>query len=226
MMTRRRFLTHSCALGGASATMTSTLGQLGLARTAAAMGAGDYRALVCILLAGGNDSYNMLVPVDSDQYAEYQAIRSDLALEQNSLLALPGTAANGRNYGLHPGMPELQSLFSSGDAAMIANVGTLLEAFDAGAVANGTARLPLGLFSHADQINQWQTAAPNARIAQGWGGRVADIMQDINVANGVSMNISLSGSNVFQSGNTVGEYSIEATGDGAPGIASYDEGSD
>lgn len=224
MMTRRNFLTHSCSLGIASATVSSTLLQLGLARSAAAQSAPGYRALVCILLAGGNDSYNMLVPIDNDQYSEYQGIRSDLALAQSSLLPLAGTAANGRSYGVHPGMPELQSLYASGDVALMANVGTLLEAFDAQAVEAGTARLPLGLFSHADQINQWQTAAPDARIAQGWGGRVADLMQDVNVANGVSMNISLSGSNVFQSGSQVGEYSIDAMGDGAPGINAYDDG--
>ncbi|MGI9232366.1 MAG: DUF1501 domain-containing protein [Woeseiaceae bacterium] len=226
MMTRRGFLTHSCSLGIASATMSSTLLQLGLSRTAAAQSAPGYRALVCILLAGGNDSYNMLVPTDNDQFGEYQSIRADLALEQNALLALPGTTSSGRSYGLHPGMSELQSLFASGDAAMIANVGTLLEAFDSQAVQNGSANLPLGLFSHADQINQWQTAVPNARIAQGWGGRIADLMQDVNVMNGVSMNISLSGSNVFQSGNQAGEYSIEATGDGAPGLNAYDDGTD
>lgn len=226
MITRRGFLSHSCSLGIASATVSSTLLQLGLARSAAAQSAPGYRALVCVLLAGGNDSFNMLVPTDNDQYAEYQGIRSDLALDQSSLLALPGTASNGRNYGLHPGMTELQSLFSAGDAAMIANVGTLLEAFDAQAFANNTAKLPLGLFSHADQINQWQTAAPDARIAQGWGGRIADLMQDANVMNGVSMNISLSGSNVFQSGNQVTEYSIDSAADGGSGINAYDDGTD
>ncbi len=226
MMTRRGFLTHTCSLGIASATVSSTLLQLGLSRTAAAQSAPGYRALVCILLAGGNDSYNMLVPVDNDQYTEYRNIRSDLALDQASLLALPGTAPNGRNYGVHPGMSELQSLYTAGDAALVANVGTLLEAFDAGAYAGGTASLPLGLFSHADQINQWQTAVPDARIAQGWGGRIADLMQGANVMNGVSMNISLSGSNVFQSGNQVAEYAIESTGDGAPGINAYDDGTD
>ena len=145
MMTRRGFLTHSCSLGVASATMGSSLLSLGLARTAAAQSATDYRALVCILLAGGNDSYNMLVPTDNDQFAEYQAIRSDLALEQGSLLALPGTASNGRGYGVHHGMPELQTLFTAGDAAMIANVGTLLEAYDAQAVARGLKALEAGV---------------------------------------------------------------------------------
>lgn len=226
MLTRRRFLTHSCSLGVASATVSSTLLQLGLSRSAAAQSAPGYRALVCILLAGGNDSFNMLVPADNDQYGEYQGIRSDLALPRDSLLILPGAASNGRTYGLHPGMSELHALFSAGDAGLIANVGTLLEPYNAQAVANGSARLPLGLFSHADQINQWQTAVPDARIAQGWGGRVADLMQGVNVMNGVSMNISLSGSNVFQSGNQVGEYAIDAAGDGAPGISAYDDGSD
>ena len=226
MMNRRRFLTHSCALGAATATASSTLLQLGLSRSAAAQTASGYRALVCVLLAGGNDSFNMLVPTDSDQFAEYAAIRSDLALAQTDLLALPGSASNGRSYGLHPGMSELQSLFSNGDAALMANVGTLLEAYDGQAVANGTARLPLGLFSHADQINQWQTAAPDARIAQGWGGRIADLMQEANVMNGVSMNISLSGTNVFQSGNQVAEYAIDSVGDGAPGINAYDDGTE
>ena len=221
MMNRRRFLTHTCSLGVAGTTVASSLLQLGLARNVAAQSAADYRALVCILLAGGNDSYNMLVPVDAAQFAEYQSIRSDLALDSAQLLALPGTAANGVAYGLHPGMAGLQSLFTSGDAAMIANVGTLLETFDAAAVEAGTARLPLGLFSHADQINQWQTAAPDRRIAQGWAGRIADLMQDVNLANGVSMNISLSGTNVFQSGNSVAEYAIDPGGDGAIGINGY-----
>lgn len=226
MITRRKFLSHSCSLGVAATTVSSTLLQLGLARSAAAQTAPGYRALVCVLLAGGNDSYNMLVPTDNDQYAEYAGIRSDLALAQNDLLPLPGTTASGRSYGLHPGMPELQALFTDGDAAMVANVGTLLEAFDAQAYASGTASVPLGLFSHADQIQQWQTATPGARIAQGWGGRIADLMLGVNAMNGVSMNISLSGSNVFQSGNTVGEYAIEAAGDGATGINAYDDGTE
>ena len=226
MMTRRHFLTHSCSLGIASATVSSSLLQLGLSRTAAAQSAPGYKALVCILLAGGNDSFNMLVPTDNGQYAQYRNIRADLALEQSQLLRLPGTASNGLSYGLHPGMPELEALFSDGDAALIANVGTLLEPYDAQGVESGTARLPLGLFSHSDQINQWQTAVPDGRIGQGWAGRIADIRREANVQNGVSMNISLSGSNVFQSGNEVSEHTISAAGDGGDGINAYDDGSD
>jgi uncharacterized protein (DUF1501 family) len=223
MLNRRRFLTHSCGLGMAGATLSSSLLQLGLARAVAAQDAGDYRALVCILLAGGNDSYNMLVPDDADQYQEYASIRSDLALPRQDLLSLSATTAAGRRYGLHPGMSALQSLFNAGDAAMLCNVGTLVEPFDAAAVESG-APLPLGLFSHADQIQQWQTSIPDVRSAQGWGGRIADLLQGGDPANGISMSISLSGSNVFQSGASSSEYAVSAEGDGAIGLNGYDNG--
>lgn len=224
MLNRRKFLSHSCSYGLASATLSSTLLNLGLARSAAAQGATDYRALVCVLLAGGNDSWNMLVPTDRDQYREYQAIRSDLALPRNSLLSLPGTNASGRGFGVHPGMSGLQTLFTEGDAGLLCNVGTLLEAFDPVALENGNLQIPLGLFSHADQIQQWQTGISNKRVAEGWAGRAADLLQEVNVANGLSMNISLSGSNVFQSGATTAEYSVQSEGNGAPGINAYDDG--
>lgn len=226
MLNRRGFLTHSCGLGLASATAASSLLSLGLTRQAVAQSAGDYKALVCILLAGGNDSYNMLVPLENSQYQAYQGIRSDLALAQSDLLALPGTASNGVDYGLHPGMPELANLFVDGDAALIANVGTLLEPVDAPAIEAGSVRLPLGLYSHADQINQWQTGRSDQRIADGWGGRIADRFSSQNLANGISMNVSLSGTNVFQSGRQIAEYSIESAGDGVVGINGYGEDSD
>jgi uncharacterized protein (DUF1501 family) len=50
-------------------------------------------------------------------------------------------------------------------------------------------------------------------------------MQSANVANGISMSISLSGTNTFQAGRDVVEYSIDAEGDGAVGINAYGDGS-
>ena len=79
MITRRQFLGHSCSLGVAAATLSSSMLSLGLSRLAAAQTAPGYRALVCVLLAGGNDSFNMLVPTDADQYTEYQGIRPPVA---------------------------------------------------------------------------------------------------------------------------------------------------
>lgn len=226
MLNRRRFLGHSCSLGVAGATLGSSLLQLGYARQASAQGTSDYKALVCILLAGGNDSYNMLVPYDGDQYTRYADIRSDLALARDSLRPLSGTDVRGRRYGVHPGMPGLQSLFASGEAALLAGVGTLLQPMDASQLQNGSVPTPLGLFSHSDQIQQWQTAVSNERIAQGWGGRIADILEQGNPANGISMNISLAGNNVFQSGSLAGPYAISPGGNGAPALAGYDDSGD
>jgi uncharacterized protein (DUF1501 family) len=221
-LSRRQLLTHSCRLGVASATLASTALSLGLARQASAAALSDYRALVCVLLAGGNDSFNMVVPNDADQYGEYQSLRSDLALPQADLLPLNGLAANGRSYALHPGMAGTQALYNRGDLAVVANVGTLLEPVDAAAVEAG-ARVPLGLYSHADQIAQWQTGVPNDRIADGWAGRIADRMSNVNLANGIAMNISLGGTNVFQSGLLTSEYAIDSAGNGAPTLSGYDD---
>ncbi|MEO1518936.1 MAG: DUF1501 domain-containing protein [Bacteroidota bacterium] len=227
-MNRRKFLgTASCAAIGTT-TFFSTLFNLGMAnaaagRTVKSQGANgnDYKALVCILLAGGNDSFNMLVPMENAAYADYSTTRSNLALARNSLLALNPSGANQPSLGLHPAMPEVHQLFDSGRLAFVSNVGTLVEPTTLAQFTNGSANLPLGLFSHADQIQQWQTSVPQSRSAYGWGGRVADILQSMNNNQNISMNISLSGRNVFQSGNQSAEYTIRPSGTGSIGIDGY-----
>lgn len=223
MLNRRQLLARGCQMGAASAYLGSGLLSLGYSPGSNAQIDGDYRALVCILLAGGNDSYNMLVPYDAQTYGAYADIRGDLALPRETLLALDGTDSQGRRFGLHPGMPGVRDLFASGQAALLSGVGTLLAPLDINALASGQQDLPLGLFSHSDQIQQWQTAVSDLRIAQGWGGRIADILENNNPANGISMNISLSGNNIFQSGNTTTPYAISSVGDGAPALNGYND---
>jgi len=224
-MNRRHFLGGLSSLGFAGSLATTSALQLGFVRQASAQTVGgvfpDYKALVCVLLAGGNDSFNLLIPNDADQYAQYASIRSDLALAQSTLLPLSGQH-QGRNYALHPAMTNAQSLYNTGELAFLANVGPLVEFTNASAIAAG-APTPLGVFSHSDQIQTWQSAVADARIAQGWAGRLADIMatQNVNLANGISMNISLSGTNVFQSGQQVSPYSIQTGDEAVPGIAGY-----
>ena len=218
MLNRRGFLTHTCGLGVASATLGSTALSMGLARSASAASLDGYKALVCVLLAGGNDSFNMLVPNDSDQYDEYRGIRSDLALNSSDLKPLSGTVADGRSFALHPNLPAVHEMYENQELAFIANVGTLMEPIDAEAVEAGAGRVPIGLFSHSDQIAQWQTAVSYSRASTyGWGGRLADLI-DPDPVNGLSMNVSLAGTNLFQSGRRVTPYSVYNEGDGAPGI--------
>ena len=223
MLNRRRFLSHSCGLGVAAATASTTALTLGLTRSVAASTTDGYKALVCILLAGGNDSYNMLVPYDQDQYDEYSKIRSDLALGYDSLLPLSNKTEEGRSYALHSGFDEIRQIYEAGDLAFVANVGTLIEPVDVAAIRARTAKLPLGLFSHSDQIAQWQSAISYRRSSSyGWGGRMADLL-DPNPANGLSMNISLSGTNLFQTGAKVNPYTIFNRGDGANTVWSFPE---
>lgn len=216
-LSRRHFLGQaSCSAVGSTA-LFSTLLNLKMASTAAAQSANnDYKALVCLFLAGGNDSFNMLVPRNGMPYQDYANIRRDLALSSSSLLPIMPQTNDGRDYGVHPGMPEIRSLFDTGAAAFVSNVGTLVEPVaNVNHFENG-ARLPLGLFSHADQIMHWQSSIPDQRSAIGWAGRTADLLQSQNTKNGISMNISLSGRNVFQAGNQTVEYVITPNGSVGP----------
>ncbi len=210
--TRRRFL-QQAGVGLAAST------QLGLLSSSAnAAFDDDYRGLVCILLAGGADSNNILVPLDDSRYGVYADVRADLALAQEALLPL--NAIGTQEYGLHPGMTEVQSLFDDGNLGFVANIGPLVQPttraqYDAGAVP-----LPLGLFSHADQIAVWQTAAAGIRSATGFGGRLADLVTSQVAGGPLSMNVSMSGTNLFQTGNQVASYAIDVN-DGVRTLAGY-----
>ncbi len=223
-LTRRQFLGQASCAAISSTALFSTLLNLRMAGTAAAQSGGgsDYKALVCLFLAGGNDSFNLLVPSGNaaHEYPQYQAIRQDLALPQASLLPLTPLNDPGRTLGLHPSMAGLQGLFANGKAAMVANVGTLVERITKAQYENGTVPVPLGLYSHSDQIQQWQTSIPESATGIGWGGRTADLLHMLNANQDISMNISLSGSNVWQAGQEVVEYSI--TDNGSIGLSGYE----
>lgn len=205
---RRRFLQHTCAAGLGSTALFSTLAQLA-ATAQAASPADDYRALVCLMLFGGNDSFNMIVPTDESSYRDYAQIRSNQALAREALLPIQPMNTAGRPFGLHPGMPEVKALFDGGQLAVVANVGTLVEPVSSRQDLGRGAREPLGLFSHSDQQNQWQTSVPDQRLGLGWGGRIADLLGALNTDPSISMNISMAGTNVFQTGRTSVEYSID-----------------
>ena len=215
---RRRFLGQaSCAAVGTTA-LFNTILNLRMFNALAAPGE-DYRALVCLFLSGGIDSFNVLVPRGDAEHLEYATVRGDLALPQDVLLPITPRAPDGRTYGLHPGLAELQTLFGQDRFALVANVGTLVEPTTLDQFRRGTVALPLGLFSHSDQSMQWQSSLPDSRQAVGWAGRMADILQTGNCNPNISMNISLSGSNVWQSGNVTSHYTI--TENGSEGLWDY-----
>src|SRR5258708_29027621 len=53
------------------------------------------RAAVCIYLIGGNDSNNMIVPLDSTSFSTYASARRDLGLPQAAFLPVNSSTQAG-----------------------------------------------------------------------------------------------------------------------------------
>ena len=162
----------------------------------------DYRALVYVLFGGGMDSFNLLVPFDDDEYARYADIRTeDLRYERQDLLALDDSETD-RRFSVPSMAPELRDLFNDGDLAFLANVGPLTEHMNREQYLDQGLLKPLNLESHSDQIAQWQSTdvlTPLSQQTVGWMGRVSDHFGS-TLDNGLSMNISMSGYNLVQTG--------------------------
>jgi uncharacterized protein (DUF1501 family) len=147
---------------------------------ALASGGSGYQALVCVFLLGGNDGHNTVIPITTAQqnYNLYAQNRGGLALAQGSLLPI----SNGSDtYGLHPSLVEIQGLYNQGKAAVLANVGMLVEPMTRSLyLTNNGATVPSALFSHSDQSAQWQTGIASGTGSSGWGGRITDLLQSQN----------------------------------------------
>ncbi|HZV44137.1 MAG TPA: DUF1501 domain-containing protein, partial [Saprospiraceae bacterium] len=224
-ITRRKFFGQaSCAAVGTSTLLSSLVNLKGMAAAAIANSTSlvdpEFKALVCIFMSGGNDSYNMLMPRDTAEYADYAATRSNIAIPLNEMLPIFPNAAGGRLFGIHPSMTRSQQLFNDGKMAFISNIGTLVEPITKDQYWNGVANVPLGLYSHSDQGQQWMTGLPNGRSATGWGGKVADLISDMNNNPNISMNMSMNGTNIFQTGENTVEFTLDPY-DGSSGIYGY-----
>jgi uncharacterized protein (DUF1501 family) len=166
----------------------------------------DYKALVCVFMFGGNDSYNMLIPRSNAEYNVYAASRQNMAIAQQDLLAINPITSDGTDYGLHPSMGGMQTLFESGKAAFLSNVGPLVEPATKDDYFNKSVLLPPQLFSHNDQQDQWQTLKGATVSNTGWAGRIADLIRT-NVANQqLATNVSLFGSSLLQSADETVAY--------------------
>lgn len=223
-MSRRKFIGNSCAALGYTTLFSSLINLKAMAAAAMDNSAilpygGDYKALVCLMLSGGNDSFNMLIPKGNNEYNEYATSRSNLAIPQNDVLQINPNTTDGRVFGLHPELQDMHQMFESGNLAFLANVGTLIEPSTKSDIKNNVVKTPLGLFSHSDQVQQWQTGKPGERTNIGWGGKIAELVQSMNSNDTISMNISLRGSNIFQRGDQITPYAIR--NEGSVGINGY-----
>ena len=169
-LSRRALLGRSAVL--ATAFGGAGIGALTLAPRSAR--AADYRALVAVYLAGGNDGLNTVVPNDAAGHAQYASVRAGLALPRAALVPLTGI-----DFGLHPGLAALAPAWQAGQLAPVFNVGPLPRPLGKvellAALAGGDASVvPDSLFSHADQQVLWENGVTNTQERTGWGGRAME----------------------------------------------------
>jgi uncharacterized protein (DUF1501 family) len=200
---RRDFLVRTTCAALSAAASQASLRKLGLMNLYARPSApSDYRAMVCIFMNGGNDSNNMIVPTDShfNQYAAARPVSSGLQIPQ---VGQPGglvsvgapPSLGGRTFGFHPSLAELAGLYSQNKIGVISNVGPLVEPVTQANI--DSKQTPYSLFSHSDQVDCWQTARADQRIATGWGGRCADVIVNCNGSSGFPTVTTISGASTF-----------------------------
>jgi uncharacterized protein (DUF1501 family) len=199
---RRKFLkaTGGCLTAGM---LLNSFKTWGASSALSSQGSGQYQALVCIFLYGGNDGNNMIIPYDA--YADYNAVRNTTAqlnIPKSDLLQIKAASQGNQMFGLHPDMPELQSIYQSGNLAVLCNVGTLVQPVTRSQYLAGGV-VPDQLFSHADQQNQWQTGTTDSYdtlALTGWGGRTADALTAAAKSGQLPMVITFAGNTPFTLG--------------------------
>lgn len=164
---------------GAASVATMALRPFGLLPAMAASSS-DYRALVCVFLFGGNDSNNLVVPMDDPTYKAYTSVRGNLALTGSALTA-PVNSVSGAPYAFHADVPDLASLFASKELAVVANVGSLVQPLTRSMYQAQMVPIPSNLFSHSDQQLQWQSSVAQGNSPSGWAGRAADYITAQNI---------------------------------------------
>ncbi|MEO1279175.1 MAG: DUF1501 domain-containing protein [Planctomycetota bacterium] len=219
LISRRSFLRQgTCAAMGLAGLSSQVFAMRSMGAVLDGHRFSDYKALVCIFMFGGNDSGNTIIPWDGgdENYANYLNERTTLALSETDLAPFVIEPENtmGRRFAMHPSLSGVRGLFNEGNAAIVSNVGTLVEPTTRSQFRSKSVAVPPQLFGHNTQQEQWQLSRPNVSDGLGWGGRIADALhaQGINPNATVSMNISLAGRSRFLAGREVSAYSIGTDG--------------
>ena len=236
--TRREFIRQAACAALGTAAAKNCLRDLHFINAAVAQGPfTDYKALVCIFMAGGNDANNLIIPTVASEYTNYANYRTPVLAIPNAngsgAAALQLIKAGGGNYidpaghefGLNPALFELAQMFNQsagytgiGKVAVQVNMGTLAYPLTKAQYTGNSIPKPPQLFSHSDQVTQWQTSIPDLPPSTGWGGRMADLLHIYNPQGGapaidtLATCITIAGANTFEVGASVQQYSVGTGG--------------
>lgn len=220
---RRDFLRNAGCLVAAGG-VSSFVPKLNLLGTALAQSAtSGYKALVCLYLGGGSDSWNLLIPTGTNpdgqySHARYVAARNGLYSAANPTgLAIPNAPVTGAlppafplgasagNLGINPFAPELASLYNTGRLALLPNIGTLREPITRATF--NTRRRPPQLYSHNDQTTLWHIgSSTTTQTTTGFGGMIAGYTANTNTL-GLPPAISIAGQTRYLVGERFGSGS-------------------
>lgn len=227
-MHRRSFLkavggaAGACSFAGSVGALSALAGQ-----QASAIEANDYKALVCVFFKGGQDQYDTIIPYDADSYGQFARYRRGILSRYAKLGGRASRARHnltpihpvnqedftGRRFGFPRVMDKLTTLFTAGNAALVANVGPLRDPHtNAQTFKAKTVPLPKKIFSHLDQQAAWMKSETDIHTS-GWGGRFSDLVKsaDIN-KDDVFNSISMAGDTMFLHGDMTSAYSVRPIG--------------
>ena len=142
-------------------------------------------------MAGGADTFNMLVPHSGcdnrNNSAWYTRTRGAAALDLNSLRTI-GVHAGTQpcdTMGIHRELSVLKQLYDDGDASFEANIGSLVEPVSRKQVIDREGRLPAGLFAHNLQTQGSKTLYPQETTGStGILGRILRALDDQSAEKG------------------------------------------
>ncbi|MCK6264409.1 DUF1501 domain-containing protein [Vibrio sp. ZSDE26] len=154
---------------------------------------GDNKALVCIFLAGGNDSHNMFVPAKESLYTQYKAAKGKIALNLEEMVH---TGLSGDlDLMMHPALTPLKDLFLGKNGTVILNSGNLIQPgsksdFELGVVPSIPRR-----GSHSDMQHAKRRGQVDGELTTGWGGRLMVALNE--QVNGLPPSYNIQGTSNF-----------------------------
>ncbi len=135
---------------------------------------GPYKAVVFLMMAGGMDTYNLLVPKCADAYAEYAAARGAHALPLHNLKSIYTTGQECSEFGVHSDFPLLADM--SNETVFFANLGTLSKPLTKHDKWNKESNMQL--FAHNAMSHELYRGDPYGKAeATGVFGRILDMLQ-------------------------------------------------